>query len=285
VGPWLIRNQLTFGTPLPDSVLNQVWLTDYAQTFNYVSHPSLQTLLAGGWSAVLIQRAEALLHNGGVFLLSTFAWGLFALPGLWLLRDRCSFLPATVYAFLLFIVTATVFPVSTVSGTFYHSFGAVVPFFALAAVYMIRRMASWIPRNPQLSRMAAAAVLSGLLVLAVAQTVIALSSVRIRHQAEKDQFETAALWLNEHADSEDVIMTNQPYTLHWATGHPCIALPAAEPPGAAFEAALKYNARYLVITASFGLYPGILRELPDPRFRLLEKDGTTEFYEIVRGVP
>ena len=109
VVPWLGRNVLAFGTPLPSSVLSQAWLTDYADTFNYLAHPTWQTLLEQGWSAILAQRGEALLHNAGIFLLNTFPWGLLAIPGLWFLRREWAFFPATIYGLLLFLVTAILY--------------------------------------------------------------------------------------------------------------------------------------------------------------------------------
>ena len=280
VAPWLGRNYLAFGTLLPGSVLSQAWLNDYVDTFNYLAHPTWQTLLAQGWPAILAQRGQALLHNGGVFLLSTFPWGLLALPGLWLLRREWAFFPPLVYSLLLFLVTAILFPTSSVSGTFYHSLGAVVPFLALAAVYAVQQGAQRLGKNRKRVASVFAAVVAGLLLLAGGQVALALPTVAERHQAEKGQFEAAAGWLAEHVAPDDVVMTSQPYTLHYASGQPCIVLPGNEAPDAAWEAAQRYGAQFLVITQSFGQYPQVLHERPDPRFRPLEHLESTEIYEI-----
>jgi hypothetical protein len=280
VAPWLIRNYLAFGTPLPSSVLSQAWLTDYVDTFNYWSQPTWQTLVEQGWQAILIQRGQALLDNGSVFLLNTFPWGLLALPGLWLLRHRWPFFPPLVYGLLLFFVTALVFPVSSTAGTFYHSLGAVMPFLALAAVYAVQQGTRRIIKNREMSIAIFAAVTAGLLVLTAAQVVITLPAVAERHQAEKEQFEAVTEWLTQNAYPGDVVMTTQPYTLNYASGRPSIVLPGNEPLDSAWEAAQRYGARFLVITQTFGRYPEILHEQPDPRFRLLEATETAEIYEI-----
>jgi hypothetical protein len=285
IAPWLVRNYLAFGTPLPNSVLSQAWLTDYVDTFNYWTQPTWQTLLAQGWQAILVQRGQALLHNGGVFLLGTFPWGLLALPGLWLLRSRWSFFPPLVYGLLLFFVTALLFPVSSTAGTFYHSLGAVMPFLALAATYAVQQAMHRIIKNRERINMIFSAVTAGLLVLAAAQVIITLPAVAERHQAEKEQFEAVAEWLTRNANPGDVVMTTQPYTLNYASGRPTIVLPGNEPPDAAWEAAQRYGARFLVITQSFGQYPEILHQQPDPRFRLLEATERTEIYEIGGGQP
>jgi hypothetical protein len=280
VAPWLVRNYLAFGTPLPSSLLSQAWLNDYMDTFNYLFHPTWETLLDQGWSAILAQRGQALLHNSGVFLSITFPWGLLALPGLWLLRREWSFFPPLVYGLLLFFVTALVFPVSTTFGTFYHSLGGVVPFLALAAVYAVQRSIQRLSRNRKLAEVTFATVTAALLALAGAQLAWALPGVAERHQAEKEQFEAAGEWLAQHASPGDVVMTTQPYTLNYASGHPCIVLPGNEAPDAAWKAAERYRARFLIITQIFGQYPQILHDQPDPRFHLLETSGPTEFYEI-----
>jgi hypothetical protein len=280
VSPWLVRNYLAFGTLLPSSVLSQAWLTDYIDTFNYWTHPTWETMLAQGWPVILAQRGQALLHNGGVFLMSTFPWGLLALPGLWLLRREWLFFPASVYGLILFFVTALLFPVSSISGTFYHSLGAVMPFLALGAVYAIQQGIQRLSRDRKRSTLSIFAVMVGLLVLVGAQVVIALPRVAEVHRSDKEKFEAVADWLAHHAARGDVVMTTQPYTLNYASAHPCIVLPGNEPPDAAWEAAQRYGARFLVITQAFGKYPQILHDQPDPRFRLLEVTGTTEIYEI-----
>jgi uncharacterized membrane protein YsdA (DUF1294 family) len=277
---WLVRNYVAFGTPLPGSVLSQAWLSDYVDTFNYWAHPTWESLVAQGWQAIVAQRAQALLHNGQVLLLTTFPWGLLAVPGLWLLRRRWAFYAPLIYGLLLFFVSAILFPVSSLSGTFYHSVGAVVPFLALAATFALYRGAVRLRRQRQRPLPLFAIVSVGLLVLVGGQAGFAVPSVRERHQAEKEQFEAMATWLAGHTAAGEVIMTTQPYTLNYASGHPCIVLPGNEPPEAAWEAARRFGARFLVITQAFGRYPQILQEQPDGRFRLLESTGATEIYEI-----
>jgi hypothetical protein len=80
-------------------------------------------------------------------------------------------------------------------------------------------------------------------------------------------------------------MTPQTYSLNYASGQPTIALPGNEPPDAVWAAAQRYRARYLVITEPYGLYPQILQDQADPRFRLVEKLETTQIYEIGEGQP
>ncbi|MBN1660848.1 MAG: hypothetical protein JXA93_20805 [Anaerolineae bacterium] len=281
VAPWLVRNTLVFGTPLPGSLVSQAWLGDYAETFNYRAHPTLNTLLAQGLDSLLLHRWQALANNGRVFLLNTFAWGLLALPGLWLLRRRAAFALPAVYGLLLFFVTALLFPISATWGTFYHSFGALLPFLALAAAHALWQATGALGRaGGRLREVTVGAIVAGLLILAGAQVFLSIPAVGQRHDTEKAQFQAIARWLDDHAAPGDVIMTSQPYTLNLVSGHSAIVLPAAEPPDAAWAAAQRYHARYLVITQPFGLYPEVLHHQPDPRFRLVATLPATEIYEI-----
>jgi hypothetical protein len=285
VTPWLVRNYIAFGTPLPGSALDQAWLRDYVDSFNYVAQPTWQTMLARGWPAILAQRGQALWHNGAMFLLSTFPWGLLALPGFWLLRKERFFHPPLVYLLLLFFATAIVFPVSSLTGMFYHSLGATIPILALAAAYTVEQGTRRFISSPGPATFAFGTMTVGLLVLAAFQVASALPTIAERHEAEKEQFKTAASWLAKNASPGDVVMTTQPYTLNYVSGHPCIALPGNESPDSAWSAAQRYGAVFLVITQVSGQYPQILHDRPDPRFKLVEAVDGLEIYDIAGGNP
>jgi hypothetical protein len=283
--PWLVRNHLAFGTPLPSSILSQAWLTDYVDTFNYLARPTPDTWLAQPWSALLDQRLQALAHNGKALLAGTFPWGVFALLGLWLLRRNSLVFSAFVYGMFMFLGLALVFPISTMHGTFYHSFGTVLPFLALTAMYAVWQVARLLRRRGKLPEFLATSITIAFLVLCGWQVMQTLSAVAERHKAEKEQFEAAADWLAQNANSGDVIMTTQPYSLNYASGHPCIVLPGNDPPDSARQAAERYGARYLIVTEQFGLYPDILAAQPDPRFRLLAEIQGSQIYQIGGGQP
>lgn len=281
VTPWLIRNFLTFGTPLPTLPLSQAWLSDYTDTFNYLSHSTLQTWLAQGWQVLLDQRLQALMHNGRIFLLSTFPWGLLALPGLWLLRREWSFFPPLIYGLLLFFGVALLFPISSMAGAFQHSLGAWMPFLALAAIYTLQRVAQPVRQLRKQADIASIAAVLALLLLASLPSTRVLPALAGQQQAIEEQFQAEADWLTQHATPGDVVMTTQTYSLNYASEHPSIVLPGNEPPDAAWAAAQRYGARYLIITQTFGQYPQVLHDQPDPRFRLRDADEATEIYEIL----
>jgi hypothetical protein len=282
---WLVRNYLAFGTPLPSSVLQHAWLSNHVDLFNYLSPPTWQTWLAQDWQSLLDLRGQALLHNGQVLLGSTFAWGLVALPGLWLLRREWPYFPALVYSLVLSIGLALTFPVSSMSGAFERSLGAVMPFLALAATYAIQRAVEPFSQHRRLVMALSAGIVLGLLLTSGIMVNGDLATTANRNQADQAQFEAAADWLAQNASPGDVVMTPQTYRLNYASDHPTIALPGNEPPNAAWEAAQRYGARYLIITQPWGQYPQALQDQPDPRFRLVAERDTTRIYEIGGGQP
>jgi hypothetical protein len=283
--PWLVRNYLAFGTPLPSSLVSQAWLSDYIDNFAFLSQPTLETWLAQTWSVLLDQRIQALAHSGQVLLQGTFPWGVLALPGIWLLRREASLFPSLVYGLLLVFGLALVFPISSSTGAFYNTVGAVMPFLALAAAYATYRGCQFLGRRPRVATTIWIVVVVVLVALAGLQTVVNLPTVSERHLAEKEKFEAAAAWLSQNVAPGSVIMTDETYTLHYASGYPCIALPGNEPPDSAWQAANRYGARYLIVTQDFGPYPEVLTIRPDPRFRWVAEVHGSQVYQIVGGQP
>ena len=285
VAPWLARNYLTFGTPMPSPILSQAWLSDYVDNFAYLFSPTPETWLAQTWSVLLDQRILALEHSGQTLLLGTFPWGILAILGFWLLRREPSFFPSLVYGLFLVFGLALVFPVSSTSGAFYGTFGALIPFLALGAVYAIYRGVQFLGRKSRVTTTICIIAVAVLLLAAGLQIVQTLPTVAERHLAERERFDAVATWLSQNAIPGAVIMSDETYTLHYASGHPCIALPGNEPPDAAWKAAERYDASYLIVTREFGLYPEILATQPDPRFRLVAEVHGSQIYEIGGGQP
>ena len=128
-------------------------------------------------------------------------------------------------------------------------------------------------------------VILALLSLSCVQLVQTLSTARELNLADKTQFEAVAVWLEQNAAPGDVIMTTQPHLLNYASGHPAIVLPGNEPLDAAWQAAQRYDARYLIVMEDFGLYPDILEEQPDPRFSSVTEVQGSRIYQVGGGQP
>lgn len=127
--PWLVRQQLVFGTPLPSGGGHTLWITGYNEQFS-IGHPvDLSSYLESGLPAIigsklaswglLLGRTATLL--GGAFVLS-FAYGL------WRERKRAELAPFVVYWVVLFALMGGLFTFHAPQGAWYHSAWAWLPF-------------------------------------------------------------------------------------------------------------------------------------------------------------
>jgi hypothetical protein len=266
-------------------MLGQVWLTDPVDAFGFLAQPSPQAWLAQSWSEFVGRCGQALLQNAGLLLSSTFPWGILTLPGLWLLRREWSFVPFLVYGSLVSIGAALILPVSTMSGSLNRSLGGLLPFLTLAAMYTLQRIVQEIRRFRRPAIAVSVILILLLLLQAATVTRTALPIIAERSQNEQDRFEAAADWLNQSASTAGAVMTNRGHALNYVSKHPTIALPGNETTEAAWAAAQRHNARFLLIVGSFGHYPQILEASPDARFqRATEGDGF-QIYRITGPQP
>lgn len=133
--PWMVRNWLTFGSPLPGQAISNAFSVTGFDIFAWNDPPTLARYLAVGPARLLEMRVEGLWHNlGSVLLLPGFPIsliGLLALP--WQGRDRAT-RPVVLLSVVTFLVTSLVFPVATTWGTFLHAAGPVHVLIVLSAL-------------------------------------------------------------------------------------------------------------------------------------------------------
>jgi len=278
VAPWWARNAAVFGRPTPVSIVTAIALQDYTQLFNFNAPPTLAGLLERGVGFILDLRLRALWHNLGVLVSTTFPYGVLGLPGFWLLRQRWPVAGGAGYGLLLYLVTALVFSVPTMAGTFYHSVGALTPWLAVGAVEVLCRAQALLSRVAR-QRLPLRPLALGLLVLVVAQAFLAWPAVAARSRDEQAQFARLARWLQTHAAPDEVVMTTQPHTLNYAVGHPAVMLPGGQPPGVVWAAAREFSVELVVVTNTFGLYPDALADAPG--FEPLSGPEGVAIYRIV----
>src|SRR5206468_1301183 len=122
--PWLIRDQLAFGSPLPGQALSNALSIDGTDIFAWQDPPTLGRYLAIGLPRLLDLRITGIGHNlFDVLLLPGAPLSFIGLAGLpWAARLR-SLQPLALVSVAMFLVTALVFPVSTTRGTFLHAAG------------------------------------------------------------------------------------------------------------------------------------------------------------------
>jgi len=292
MGPWLVRNWLVFGTPLPGAGIKTMLLTTYDDMFAYGRPPTLQGYLAWGWGEILASKIHALwvnlqrlwVENLLVFLLP------FSALGLWTLRRERVLWPFFLYLPMLFLTMTFLFTFPGARGGLFHSGGALLPFFFAAAGPGLTAVLRWAARRfrswhvPTAWRVFA----GGLVGLAALVTVLAIGRAGVYTGAWNDRdrgYSAIATWLREQGAGQSVVMVGNAPGFTWHTGHPAIAVPN-EPLDTILEVAGRYGAQYLVLDSARprttdGLYAG---ELVSPDFSLCYtvsgEDGVAQVYEI-----
>jgi hypothetical protein len=267
--PWLIRNALTFGTPLPGQALDNALLVSNEQIFAYLERPSLAGFIDQGLPTLLGNVGAALWHNVVDVVLVPAAPLAVAglLAGAALLRRsemRTSTLGLLLGAGgLMFAVSGIAFPVASRWGTFAHASGPLLVGLAVAAVIgldmgiqAVGRRRGWRNGNAWLAPAALAVLVLPLSVLQVtglgaqaearAEHYAALAAA-VRQQPEIGRHEPGPTLISEH-----------PVWLADATGLTAVALPA-EPLESVIALASRFDAPLLVISDPRGPYPAALR--------------------------
>jgi 4-amino-4-deoxy-L-arabinose transferase-like glycosyltransferase len=227
VAPWLVRQQLVFGTPFPSAGGHTLWISSYNEQFS-IGHPiDLGTYLASGTPAIigskltswglLVGRTAVLL--GGTFVAS-FVYGM------WRERRRADLAPFLVYWLALFIVMGGLFTFHAPQGAWYHSAWAWLPFAIPLGVAMFEPGVAALGRRVRLfSRERNRRFLFNAAVIgAVVLSIVGSFSLVAGWSADRARLERAVPFL-ESVDPADVVMYVDPPALTLATGLRSVAPP------------------------------------------------------------
>ncbi len=122
VAPWLVRQAIVFGSPLPGQAITNAWAISGFEIFAWKEPATLAGYLAAGPAAWLDDRVGGFWHNLVSVLvlpgIPVAAVGLAGLP--WVARCRALRL-LVVSAVATFAITTLVFPVQTTWGTYLHA--------------------------------------------------------------------------------------------------------------------------------------------------------------------
>jgi hypothetical protein len=133
--PWMIRDWMVFGSPLPGQAAANAFSISGLDIFAWNDPPTLSRYLAIGPERLVALRFDGIAHNlVSVLLLLGLPLsviGLLALP--WQARGA-SIRPVLILSTVTFLVTGLLFPVSTTWGTFLHASGPVNVLLILCAL-------------------------------------------------------------------------------------------------------------------------------------------------------
>ena len=142
VVPWLARNWMELGTPLPGQAIENMFLASNEDIFAFSDHADAASYLSQGLATVLFNPIEAALDGlVNVLVLPAFPVGIAGLLALVAMR-RSPFLrrPTALMAvllsgFLIFVSTVLLFPVATLWGTFMHASGPLLVGLGVVAAF------------------------------------------------------------------------------------------------------------------------------------------------------
>lgn len=259
--PWMVRDWIEFGSPLPGQALANALSVTGFDIFAWQDRPTLARYLAQGVGSIVGARIDGLSHNLVTVLLvpalPAGPIGLAALP--WQGRGR-SIRPLLVLSVLTFTATTVLFPVATEWGTFLHAAGPVHVLLLVAAVFGIDAVIAAVGRRRGWTR--PVAWLGPLLVAATAVPLLVISVASIAGVAvtAQDRYQGLASALDATgtpASARSPIVADFPIWTAWSLRVPTLGLPD-ESPSSVLDLARHFGARLLVVSSEHGRWPDIL---------------------------
>jgi hypothetical protein len=260
--PWLTRDWLAFGTPLPGQAISNALYTTSYDVFAYRDQPTLANLLAQGPAALAGMHAAGIAHDlFAVLLIPAFPVGLVGLIVLPWVGRRRALRPLALVSTLTFLVTSLAFPVATQSGTFLHAAGSTFVLLTACCVVAldglivrIGKVRHW--TNP-VSWLGPAFAIAAAVPLCFV-SVSSLAGQADEVQARYDALPAAMARAGVPLDGTHPVITDNPIWLAESVRVPALALPE-ESPGSVLDLADRFGARLLIVRSGTGReWPGIL---------------------------
>ena len=265
LAPWLVRDAIVFGSPLPgQAVANALSVTGF-DIFAYAHPPTLARYLDQGAGFLLSTRVEGFNHNLlSVLLIPSFPIGVIGLVGLIgsaTVRAAATLRPLILVSILTFAATTLLFPVSTTWGTFLHAAG---PVQVLLIVVSLAALDSLIARAGRWRGWTNPVAWLGPALTVAVSILFSVQLASYAGQAAEVQRRFAALVpmlaASGATDSELArpVITDFPIWYAEGTRRSALALPD-ESPADVVALAQRFDAALLVLRdEDHGMWPGVL---------------------------
>jgi hypothetical protein len=246
--PVLIANLKHYGVPLSPGPSKAMYVTCHDDLYSYNKELSLNSYLSwgvGNIAAICVKTTADNLKTiydsvGGPVLVLALA-GLIGLlySGEWRNRWRL-YLPPLLYAILLTFFYSCVVPFNAEGGAYYRSVLSICPFLIIIAVDLVdrqltsRKLAITIVAIISLYSFGYSTFLSANMIRANNQFGLELNSLK------------KALDSNSSPGQETIIMTRNPWEVHYSTGYKTIQIPNNDLE-IIYEVASRYKANFLVL--------------------------------------
>jgi hypothetical protein len=259
--PWMVRDWIAFGSPLPGQALTNALSIQGTDIFAWSDPVSVSRYLAVGPARLLEMRVVGIEHNLLDVLLVPGAplsiIGLIGLP--WVVRIR-ALQPLLLVSLVIFLVTSLVFPVSTTWGTFLHAAGAIHVVLIISALLALDRLIAAIGRRRAWTRpvawLAPTLTVSGALLFSIALLPAfgGGSAATARTFAALDRAMTAA---GLPIAASGPVITDAPIWIPYVGGGTALALPF-ESPASVLDLARRFAAKAVVVVDPGHPFPASL---------------------------
>ena len=261
--PWIVRDWLAFGTPMPGQTISNAFFIHYTDVFAYQDKPTLARFLAQGPAKLAgLYASGAASDLFAVLLIPAFPVGLVGLLGLPSVGRRPALRSLVLASVFTFVATSVVFPVATQSGTYLHAAGSAFVLLVVSCVVLMDKFIVWVGRirhwtNPVawLGPAFAIAAIGPLCVISVASIAHQANETQDRYQALPAAMARAGVPL----DGSAPVITDNPIWLAETIHVRTLALPE-ESPQAVLDLAAQFGAKLLVVRDDTNReWPDILR--------------------------
>ncbi len=277
--PWMVRDWIVFGNPLPGQALANALSVTGFDIFAWNDPPTLARYLAVGLGGLVQMRIDGFAHNlVTVLLVPSFPIGLIGLLRLpWAVGIR-ALRPLMIVSLLTFWVTTLVFPVATTWGTFLHAAGPVhvllIVTCLLALDAMFVRLSAWRGWTKEVAWLGATLTVASSILFSLALASFAQQStdVAARYQAIDSQMAA----IGRPLDKTGPVIADFPIWLAYQARTQTLALPDELPASVLDLAAHFSGTQYLIISGDHGSWPAVLAD---------GGPAASCFHEIVLGTP
>ena len=250
--PWWFRQMETFGSLSPTATSGSaLWIRTMAEWNSITVQPTISRFLAWGWTNILDSRFFGLVAAIGNFsvIIGSVVLMPFMLIGAWTRRRSVDFQPWFLYAVVVFLGAAIIYPAHVPGGAFIHSAIGLSGHAFILALEGVLAMVGWLAaRRPKWDRERAGQVF----VVAVVAFVLALVPVYASGvHATWDGTRQPRIALAHELDELGVGPDERLYSIdaagmkYW-TGRPGIVTP--DDPTDSIEAVARaYNPRWLIV--------------------------------------
>jgi 4-amino-4-deoxy-L-arabinose transferase-like glycosyltransferase len=253
--PVWISNIKQFGAPLSPGPSKAMFVTNHEDLYSYGKDLNWHSYLRWGINNMIGSRAKATADNikilydsasGPILILALTGLIGLCYSGEWRNRWRL-YLPPILYALVLIFFYSIIVPFNAEGGAFHRSVLSICPFLIVVAVDFLYR---------QIGSRKMAVVLIWLIgfYLFGYSTMLSINLVK-KHNLLNTQMNELKVILKQHTveGRETVIMTRNPWEVHFSTGFKTLQIPNNDP-DTIYMVARRYGANFLILP---GQRPGL----------------------------